>query len=403
MKLLRISFLGLDAWETNFIRAAIDIAAGTDIAQWSVEDSPEQADLLLIRPDVPAGASALQRHTHASRPLVVLCAEADSVDATAQHRVLARPVRYPDLIAVLREAQAKLHSMPAAAQAPAATTPASAVTQPAMPASPAQPSSPSPSAAPTPAAAPAATPAPIPVVLRTEPVRLVIVPAARGNTVTVNGAVPHADSEQPHNADRPTRRFLPNTRLLGLIQRAVSLGEATEFAHPDYPPLTVLPGDDCYLCAADPATLQGMFRTPAWAFTSKKPDPANLRAAGKQGQRPLWRLMYFAALFGSEGHLAGHAALEDRLRLVDEPDLSSLHPEPSHTRIIEFLRDHVADVAQIAQAANASLESVVSFCTACEFAGFIYRVPAGQEPDLGESALRRRVNDMLMRLRGLFV
>ena len=119
--------------------------------------------------------------------------------------------------------------------------------------------------------------------------------------------------------------------------------------------------------------------------------------------RPLSRLIYCAALFGSEGRLVLNSNPADKLRLVDWPDFDSLPHVPEHRRIAKFMLEKDADLKEIASSLGVGLGLVIGFCNACEAAGLIRRIPVTvREQNQVPAGDDRAVTVLIDRVRGLF-
>jgi hypothetical protein len=225
---------------------------------------------------------------------------------------------------------------------------------------------------------------------------------------------------------RPSRRFRENTRLLGILQYASLRRGVTEITHPGFPSLMIIPAEHAYACEVDPASVASMFRTPAWSFTTREIGPvAAARVLAGVPRQPLWRLLYCAALFGSEARLLVDVGPDDLLRLIAAPDFAAVPHDAVHRAIASHMLSHVDTLVGIVRATGASLETVIGFCNACEQVGLIernggparrtvaledhsghWRAPPSPERDARATALAPGGNGgirrALKRIRGLF-
>lgn len=206
------------------------------------------------------------------------------------------------------------------------------------------------------------------------PAPRIVVPGAR-----VPGAASRAEASTSASSAlarriRPSRRFRENTRLLGLLQDASLRRGITEITHPGFPSLTIIPAEHAYACEVDPAAIASLFRTPAWSFNERELDPVvAARALAQVRREPLWRLLYCAALFGSEGRLLADVGPEDQLRLIAAPDFSAVPHEAAHRAVAAHLATQADTLVGTARATGVGLESVIGFCNACEQVGLVER------------------------------
>ncbi len=344
MSTCRISLVDLDAWEAEFVTATLEIAAGTDIGAWRRVAPGDAPDALLVGARADARPPVLHRaagDAGAPRaPVIVVCGDA-SLRAQCRDAVfLERPVTYPHLIAALREVESRLRGVTAVVAGPSASV--EAVARPTAPAPVAPAAAPAAIVAPAPALvptlvaapaipalalppAPAPAQPPVPVARAAVPAPRVVVPGARSSGPSSRGDMATSLSSALARRIRPSRRFRENTRLLGLLQDASLRRGITEITHPGFPSLTIIPAEHAYACEVDPAGIASLFRTPAWSFNERELDPvAAARALARVRREPLWRLLYCAALFGSEGRLLADVGPEDQLRLIAAPDFSAI-------------------------------------------------------------------------------
>lgn len=405
MRPFRISLIGLDTWEWNFVTATIEIASGSEVAAWVCVPQAESPDVLLVRPDSGAVESG--------GPIIIACGDAAAHDKYVDAVRLERPITYPGLITALRTAEDRLRrprtkeppstavTSSAETATPATTPTATAATESAAAVALAPTATAATEAAveaalgPPEATAAAASPAPL------EPVSTVhaaaIDPAGAGTPQDLAATLAHCA--------RPSRRFREDSRLLGIAQSASLRSGITEISHAGFPTLTIVPAELSYVCAVDPAMVASMFRAPAWGFTTRELDPvaAAVTIAGLP-RRPLWRLLYCAALFGSEARIYADAGPNDTLHLLGEPDFDRLPHDEQQRRIATYLLVHTDTLLGIANAVGAPLDAVIDFCNACEQLGLIERngAPVRGAVSPGAHGRRHSLANALSRLKGWF-
>jgi len=187
---------------------------------------------------------------------------------------------------------------------------------------------------------------------------------------------------------RQARRFVEETRFLGLISDIVSRGRTTEITHPDFPAVTIFPAENAYTSLGDPMMVPGMFRASSLEFFKREIGDviASVMLSIDQ-RRPLFQLIYCAALFGSEGRLFQHSDPNDVLFLVSEPDFGAIPYTTEHRNLALQMLDGPATVSGIAGFSGVDMGTVVDFCNACEATGLIRRDGAAGKADVeGESS-----------------
>ncbi len=353
---LRISIVGLSRWESVFVQTSVDLASGMDLPPCRFVEDPQRADVLLVDANHRRYVS-LDDADDDGRPVVVSFT-ADTAPLEAG-RGLTRPVGYADLISMLKDIETELHELANAAAAPE------------------------------------------PVADEPEEPEAAVVrkpdPAVAKSLLDRHGR----PAEPLSGKARPARRFVEATRLLGVLSRIMRWGIPAEVIHTEYPTLLVVPKRNAFVSSGNPLTLPRMFRESATSFAIRDvPDDIAEAAVSSREHQPLSRLVYCAALFGSEGRLTLHSNPQDRLGLIGKPDFEAVPHLPEHETIARFLIANTADLADIAEATGVSINVVIDFCNACEAAGLIRRIPAmgGDKSNVDEhNALR-----MFGRVRDLF-
>jgi hypothetical protein len=188
------------------------------------------------------------------------------------------------------------------------------------------------------------------------------------------------------------------TRYLGLLREILNNGKAVEIAHALLPSVSVFPRINAFLSAEDPTAIPRMFRESAIAFSTREiaDDIASATLPLSKCQ-PLGRLVYCAALFGSEGRLLLNSDPKDELRLVDWPDFHSVPHLAEHRTIAKFMLVNSATLPDIASSTGAGIGVVIDFCNACEAVGLVRRENAD-----GVHVGNGGVSQLLGRVRGLF-
>ncbi|MFO1402843.1 MAG: hypothetical protein U1F30_16825 [Steroidobacteraceae bacterium] len=386
---LKISACGLSPWELNFLQATVGIASGTDIAQWRFEPDVTQADVVLASADSREGAAWLERPP-ASRdgagPLVVPLRTREPDGTDGPQPALGRPIAYPELIALLRRLEGALRGRPhrrtiacpgrrgggarrgATRCGNTARGAGGSLSPPCRPCPPNRrfrlPRS--------------STVAPPPAWRRRHrsrrpSLRQPSAAARNEDTVPALRTLAPGPETVQHSLQRKARRaarFFDNTRLLGLVRRAMESGTALEIAHPHFAPLLIFPAEGLYASSADPCAHPEAFRVPAIEFTTRAVGPDTLVEVGfASAAQPLRRLLFTAALYGSEGRLRADHDLEDVLELQDAPNLTSLSLSQAQQSVILSLATAPATLPQLAMQCEVDLDTVIDVVNAIDAVG----------------------------------
>ncbi len=354
---LRISMVGLSKWESVFVQTSVDLASGVELPPCRFVEDPRGADILLVdashRRHVPTNGTE-----GANTPIVVSFTE--DPDASNDGRGLTRPVGYAELISMLNEIETELHEITEVVKAPQPVAPRQDRPEPAKPS------------------------------------RRKSDPAVTNKLLDRSG---RAD-ESLEDKDRPARRFVAGTRLLGILSRLSQQGTPAEVKHPRFPTLLISPEHNIFVSSDNPLTMPRMFRDSAMSYRVDSLTSDLAEAVLTSGSlRPLSHLIYCAALFGSEGRLMLNSNVEDKLSLLGTPDFDAVPQLPAHMTIARHMIGNAGRLADIAKATDVSISIVIDFCNACEAIGLIRRIP--------DSSSRQRIDETSMahlieRVRHLF-
>jgi hypothetical protein len=178
--------------------------------------------------------------------------------------------------------------------------------------------------------------------------------------------------------DRPARRFYEATRYLGIIKNIIERNQSTEITHYLFPTVRIYPDQKTYTTPLDDALSAKMFRTLAVEFSTQKLTKMSEREAPVDWQiEPLWKLLFHAALYGSEGRLMENVYLSDKLQLISEPDYDIVPGKSEYDAIAYTMADESVDLKTIADESGVIIETVIDFCNACEEAQLIQRTSSG--------------------------
>ena len=446
MTALKTTSIGFDIPETTFLQTTVELAAGMDIGQWVYVENQE-ADIILVNTDIISCQSAIARYAasgHRKEGLFISCSK-DCSQSSATTLSLQRPVTYPALVSLLRELQVELKKT-AGAAAPAIinkTVPKPESAEPPQPSPLPQPSS-SPVKKRTLAELPTeefrlleepAITEEIPVETDYPDIdddsadisRLfeaaelsvlydIVEPADDSSFEKVKPLQPAAEktevkTDQPplHSAEhldttapsppltntetdllslnRPAKRFYAATRFLGLLKDIIETGLATEITHHQFPAVRIYPDQQTYATPQDNKLSAQVFKTLVVEFSSHELSKQNEREIPVNWQvKPLWKLLFLAALHGSEGRLMENARIADKLQLISEPDYNIVPRAPEYEAIVNAMpADEPVCLKTIADESGVTVETVIDFCNACEEVQFIKRISSA-EPSASTTA-----------------
>lgn len=365
---LRFSMVGLSRWESVFVQTTVDLASGLDIAPWRFVDDPKRADVLLVDGDHRNTLSTGDGHD-SEGPIVVSFTVDPEATTLARTRGLARPVGYMELIAVLKDIEQELHE--SAQQKPPQASVVSL------------------QIAPRPRAVPAEAPG--------RPT-----PESRPPAADALVARTTKPEETLLEKARPARRFVEDTRLVGLLKKILQHGSSAAVRHPRFPTFLVIPGSNVFVSFGDPTSIPRMFRDSANTFSvSEISAEVEAKALASDRGRPLGQLLYCAALFGSEGRLVLNSRPDDTLCLMGLPDFDIVPHLQEHRDIAKYMMARSTHLADIASSTGASINIVIDFCNACEAAGLLRRISSGGG-DYTEEVDERGVLQLFGHVRDLF-
>jgi hypothetical protein len=204
-------------------------------------------------------------------------------------------------------------------------------------------------------------------------------PAA--NTIEGTVSQPEVGEKELGDKDRPARKFFEVARMLGLIKRAMDQGQVTAIMHRRYPTVWIYPDQGVYATPSHGALVPAMFRTLASEFTLRPMGSSRAREPLPSWEKGrLGRLLYLAALYGSEGRLREGCHFGDKLRLLAKPDFTTVPGVTEYRAIARFMLKRSADISTIAAGTGVSAETVIDFCNACDEVLLIERESALPQP-----------------------
>ncbi len=397
MTTLRVATVGFDKSESTYVKTTVELASGLDIGGWHYVDTPDVADVVLANTASGSGRALMQSRLAAPGDATRIVACSPDGEAVDSHTLsLRRPVTYAALVGLLRRVQAELAYAPAvpdrnvAASAPRAAQlterPATdgkvlarqtareltgdedvavdfTESQPPF-ADEKRAGDPEPPTAGTEAVSD--TPRLQPELEKHQSRSPSDhTPATKMAEGTVSQ--PEGGGKERGDKDRPARKFFEVARMLGLIKRAMGQGQVTAIMHRRYPTVWIYPDQGVYATPSHRALVPAMFRTLASEFTLRPMGSSRAREPLPSWEKGrLGRLLYLAALYGSEGRLREGCHFGDKLRLVAKPDFTTVPGVTEHRAIARFMLKRSADISTIAAETGVPAETVIDFCNACD-------------------------------------
>jgi hypothetical protein len=174
------------------------------------------------------------------------------------------------------------------------------------------------------------------------------------------------------------KQFLKEKRYLGLIRKLALLGRPTEITHYIYPPVRIYPKQKIFAQQSYRGLSPELFSARASGFSVRELiKPEEQVAPDSWNSRPLWLLLYLAALYGSEGRLKENSDPHDRLRLISKPDFEMVPNDLVYRNIADFMiTGESQDINTIANGSGVHIKTVIDFCNACEEIAIIDRAPS---------------------------
>jgi len=175
-------------------------------------------------------------------------------------------------------------------------------------------------------------------------------------------------NEASNSSSSPnSETFTSDSRLFGLVLNIIESGKTAQIRHAKYPELRIFPDNGWFVFSEELDSYPGMFREPAESFSIEILED-EIKDELFNGRLPqsLWKLLYTAALFGSESRLLEHLDSEESFHLMHTPYFGMIPHTSDHIMIAEFMVDNNSDIETISNNTNIDIETVIDFCNACD-------------------------------------
>ncbi len=371
----KMAVIGLESRDRALLETAIDLASGLETGRWELIEEHTDAQVIIVNIDTPEGNNALIAYEAGQMDILVVPYSPTPDEKNNTELQLAPPLSYKNVTSLLKILETKLGS-------PTKTEP--------------QPTSKTSSATkPKPALISEVTINPVDVAkhkidwLSDEseetdaPLLTEVAPSdqvttdktinensIRGNTAQSNMAnnIEILDStiELPVTSS-VVDHFSADSRLLGLILNVIDSGKTTQIRHKDFPELRIFPDNGWFVFSEELDSHPKMFRESAESFSVEVLEE-EIKDELFSGHLPqsLWKLLFTAALFGSEGRLLEHLDPGAPFHLIHTPYFGMIPHTSDHITIAEFMVDNNSDIETISNNTNIDIETVIDFCNACD-------------------------------------
>ncbi len=180
---------------------------------------------------------------------------------------------------------------------------------------------------------------------------------------------------------RPAKRFYPQMRLLGILRKLAASHENCLVTHPRFPDIEIHPQAEWFYSPDLVEHTIELFRRPGNEFTVTPIGHKNSPVENDELSRPLWILIWLAALYGSEGRLLEHVNAHKPFKLKELPDSHMIPWPEEYRRIATYLYDYEANLSQVATVTQVPITTVIDFTNACREIGILEEAGGHPTPD----------------------
>jgi hypothetical protein len=168
--------------------------------------------------------------------------------------------------------------------------------------------------------------------------------------------------------------FDPDTQLIGLVQKIIGEGKTAQITHNNYPLIRIFPDNGWFVFAEELDSYPGMYRDAATTFSIESAEE-EIKDELFNGRLPqsLWKLIFTAALFGSDGRLFEHLHYGEKFQLMHPPYFGMVPHTAEHIAIAEHMVNNVGTIESIAEDLDVDIPTVIDFCNACDAIKLLHR------------------------------
>ncbi len=363
MAIWKIAAVGLESREHALLETTIDLAAGIETGRWQIVSEQATAQVIIANTETPEGQAILQQEPSQTGALVI------PYTNSAEHKIngltLVSPLSYKSITSLLKKLEAELNSRKRVKAAPIVNLEDSTEREGLVEVNNTQ------------------------VIEQTEKIAQEVSNEADVKKINTDEITKHkidwlSEDEVEEFETEPltsevissnnfvqqkpsNQTFVAKTQLLGLIFNSIESGKTTQISHANYPVLRIFPDNGWFIFTEELDSYPEMFREPAESFTLDILDN-DIKDELFSGRLPqsLWKLLFTAALFGSEGRLLENLDSEKPFHLVHMPYFGMIPHTADHVTTAEFLVNNHKNLEAINNDINIDTKTIIDFCNACD-------------------------------------
>ncbi len=356
----KMAVVGLESRDKALLETAIDLASGFETGRWELVDDQQVAQAIIANIDVPDGQNISEGYKSGQTSTFIVPYSSTANLENNAELTLSSPLSYKNVTSLLKNLESELVS-PKIIEAPTKREVTEKIT-------------------------PLVKPSLIPEV-EINPVDIVkhkidwlsdsaddidkapfLTEITSSSEVYTPDNIEILESTNELSLSIPTSvSFMPDSRLLGLVLKIIKSGKTTQISHSNYPDLRIFPENGWFVFVDDLDSHPEMFRESADSFLIEALEE-EIKDELFSGRLPqsLWKLLYTAALFGSEGRLLAHLDPEEPFSLLHTPYFGMIPHTSDHITIADFMVDNNSSIETISNSASMEIETVIDFCNACD-------------------------------------
>ena len=335
----KMAVIGLESRDRALIETAIDLASGLETEIWELIDDAEKAHAIIVDFDSDIDQNDIKKYmSEQSSKSIVQFSSSDNKDNTSGIR-LAPPLSYKNVITLLKELEPELSKVQQSHEDKAA-----------------------------PIKLPMAEIEQInPVDIAKHKIDWLSDDDIDQTPVLVEVTSPFTEDSETATQNLFTNTFVPDSRLLGLIANIIESGKTTLVSHYKYPELRIFPDNGWFVFTGSLDSFPEIFREPIESFTlTQIEDEIKDELVSGRLPQSLWKLMFTAALFGSEGRLLDHLQKDDLLHLTHTPYFGMIPHTADHILVAEYMVNNSSNIENINLDTKVDIETIIDFCNACD-------------------------------------
>ncbi len=360
----KMAVVGLESRDQALLETAIDLASGLEIGRWELVDDQDDAQVILANLDDSDGQKTLDAYDSGRVDTLVVPYSPSTDIGNKADITLSYPLSYKNVTTLLKTLETELVS----AKTPRKIEPEKIEAVEKM--------------VPPPPVKKTLIPEveinPVDIVKhkidwlsddsdeeKEAPLLREVTPLA--DHITADNVEAPVSTNETSNSNPDSETFTSDSRLLGLVLNIIDSGKTAQISHTNYPELRIFPDNGWFVFTEELDSHPEMFRESAESYSVEilKEEIKDELFSGRLPQS-LWKLLYTAALFGSEGRLLDHLDVKESFHLMHTPYFGMIPHTSDHIMIAEFMVDNNSDIETISNSTNIDIETVIDFCNACD-------------------------------------